>query len=477
MTGKKLLLAMSFIDPKFIQESEQALPAGKAPSPGGNPIRRSRLPRKLWLIAAILALMLLLVGCAVIYASILFGSPAEMISTLYGERAGFASAPPTEVSDPQKPGSVYMVPGYEKEPVEETVARELEKWVSPVGKSIVSEGLTLTVDAFLYDGVTQSGLITMLLEHDTPIPEEELLLGYNGEISGMPVQINQYGRAYLIPEKTTPTQLAFTYYFRMDKFSGDNLSVSFPDFDEKARIDALDALREEEIPKIRQRLLEELTPEEAARKCQEAYGFSGYTGRYDDYYLLAANEFDTAHAQEYHSQSGTELAGTEQALKEELTPEEAMARLKALWGEALVEEKLADLEPAEAESYVYSHLAKRLYDQTHTEGKIFISLPDSMALPNQTFGDGDVLVNALCIRVNSDKYAGEGGSPSRVILHRKDGTSFVVRNENTENVLFCRGIEGGNALYMLGSAINIDSIQSVEVAGRLASATLEADAG
>ena len=119
--------------------------------------------KKIWLIAAVIVLAMLLVGCAVAYAMIIFGNPAEMIFALYGEKTGFDSAPPTEVNDPGKPGSAYTVPGYEKQPVEETVAQELEKWVSPVGKSITADGYKLTVDAYIYDSTTQSGFITLLL--------------------------------------------------------------------------------------------------------------------------------------------------------------------------------------------------------------------------------------------------------------------------------------------------------------------------
>ena len=56
-----------------------------------------------------------------------------------------------------------------------------------------------------------------------------------------------------------------------------------------------------------------------------------------------------------------------------------------------------------------------------------------------------------------------------------DGTDFVVVDDLTDNTLFKRSIENDDTLYMLGSAINIDNIQSVEVFGNLGGATLEAD--
>lgn len=57
----------------------------------------------------------------------------------------------------------------------------------------------------------------------------------------------------------------------------------------------------------------------------------------------------------------------------------------------------------------------------------------------------------------------------------KDGTDFAVVDSLTENTLFKRKIEHGDSLYMLNSAIHIDKIQSVEVAGKRSGAVLEPD--
>ena len=76
MKGENLLLGLSYIDRKFIEESEQECPVKKvAVSAGGlnqaQPKQRSA--RKIWLIAAVIALTLLLVGCAVVYVLSLNG--------------------------------------------------------------------------------------------------------------------------------------------------------------------------------------------------------------------------------------------------------------------------------------------------------------------------------------------------------------------------------------------------------------------
>ena len=480
MNGKNLLIGLSYIDRKYIEESEQASLAKKAITPAGNQQKAQSKPlstKKIWLIAALIVLTMLLVGCAVAYTMIIFGSPAEMISALYGENTGFASAPPTEVNDPGKPDSAWTVPGYEKQPVEETVAQELEKWVSPVGKSITADGYKLTVDAYIYDSTTQSGFITLLLEHDKPISEEELLVGYNGEIGGLSgnyLNFNQYGRAYLIPGKTTPTQLAFTYYFRADMRTGTNLLVSFPDFEEQARLDEYERNRPEGVAAIRQRLNGELTAQEAAEKMRELGYGGGYTGDYDDYYYLAALEYDTAHADALTSKESMELQALTDQLKKDLTPDEAAQKLRSLWGDALVEETFAD-HMDDLSAGAYHFLARSAYEQAHSDEMVCVSLPDSGSLPFKTFGHGDVYVNSLCVRIRASHYAEPGGSIQKVVFHMMDGTDFVVLDDLTDNTLFKRAIENDDTLYMLGSAINIDNIQSVEVFGHLGGATLEAD--
>ena len=480
MNGKNLLIGLSYIDRKYIEESEQASLAKKAITSAENQHKAHSKPlstRKIWLIAALIVLTMLLVGCAVAYTMIIFGSPAEMISALYGENTGFASAPPTEVNDPGKPDSAWTVPGYEKQPVEETVAQELEKRVSPVGKSITADGYKLTVDAYIYDSTTQSGFITLLLEHDKPISEEELLVGYNGEIGGLSgnyLNFNQYGRAYLIPEKTTPTQLAFTYYFRADMRTGTNLLVSFPDFEEQARLDEYERNRKEGVAAIRQRLKDELTAQEAAEKMRELGYGGGYTGDYDDYYYLAALEYDNAHADALTSKESMELQVLTDQLKKDLTPDEAVQKLRSLWGDALVEETFAD-HMDDLSAGAYHFLARRAYEQAHSDEMVCVSLPDSGSLPFKTFGQGDVYVNSLCVRIRTSHYTEPGGSNEKVIFHMTDGTDFVVVDDLTDNTLFKKGIENDDTLYMLGSAINIDNIQSVEVIGNMGGATLEAD--
>ena len=126
--------------------------------------------------------------------------------------------------------------------------------------------------------------------------------------------------------------------------------------------------------------------------------------------------------------------------------------------------------------FAYNELATREYEQNHMDEMICVSLPDSGSLPYRTFGQGGVYVNSLAVRIQTSRYTEPGSDIHTLIFHMTDGTSFVVTDALTENTLFKREIEHGDSLYMLNSAINIDKIQSVEVAGSLNHATLEADA-
>jgi predicted transcriptional regulator YdeE len=258
--------------------------------------------------------------------------------------------------------------------------------------------------------------------------------------------------------------------------NGTNLLVSFPDFEAEAKWEEYEKNRPAEVEAIRERLKQELTPQEAAEKMEAlGYGSAGYTGEYDDYYYLAAYEYDAAHSADRLSEEEIERQALEKNLREELTPEEAVEQFRSLWGDELVDETFAD-RMDEVTTAAYITLSERAYEQAHMDEMVCVSLPDGGSLPHRTFGQGDVYVNSLCVRIRSSRYAEPGGDIQTLIFHMTDGTDFVVVDSLTDNTLFKRVIEHGDFLDMFNSAINIDKIQSVEVVGKLSGATLEADA-
>lgn len=233
------------------------------------------------------------------------------------------------------------------------------------------------------------------------------------------------------------------------------------------------------IQEIRQRLKQELSTQAAAEKMR-SYGYGGgYTGEYDDYYYLAAYEYDASHSEQWMSQEAREKQALEEQLRDELTPEQAVEQLRTLWGDAAMEEWIAEYFSDQMDilpDFAYSTLSSRAYEQAHLEEMICVSLPNSGSLPCKTFGQGDVYVNSLCVRVKASGYSESRSDLTALTFHLTDGTDFVVQDAVTQNTLFSLSVERGDVLYMLNSAVNIDRIASVEVVGNLRSALLEADA-
>lgn len=415
-----------------------------------------KLTRRLLIAAVVTAL---LAGSAYATHYFLFDSPKEMVTGLYGSDASLA---PSEASDEQKPWpNSYVLPGYDKRPVDETTAQAMESWISPVGQTLENGGNRLTVDAYVYDSAMKVGFVTLALEHDKPIAEADLMMQRNGEIIPGMVEFTQYGRCYIIPEKTTQTTLAMTYYFSSGVRDSHVFAITLLDHDEQKRILEESSREEQErsasIAQRREALMAEMTLEEAQAKLMEQSGFSGGEAPYDAYYYLAANEYDWNYASSHPHQTSPEEEA-EARLRQELTPEEAEAKLRQIWGDEAVDATFQD-RPEDIAELAYMILAEEEVDATPQENKLILPMPEDSALPNRSFGGGDVLVNSLCLRVNDEKY-NPGGSAD-VALRMKDGSTFVVCSDEVNNCLFQKGEWDGTCLCMLNSAINIDDIETV----------------
>lgn len=415
-----------------------------------------KLTRRLLIAAVVTAL---LAGSAYATHYFLFDSPKEMVNGLYGSDASLA---PSEASDEQKPWpNSYVLPGYDKRPVDETTAQAMEGWISPVGQTLKNGGYQLTVDAYVYDSAMKVGFVTLALEHDKPIAEADLMMQRNGEIIPGMVEFTQYGRCYIIPEKTTQTTLAMTYYFSSGVRDSHVFAITLLDHDEQKRILEESSRDEQErsasIAQRREALMAEMTLEEAQARLMEQSGFSGGEAPYDAYYYLAANEYDWNYASSHPRQTSPEEEA-EARLRQELTPEEAEIKLREIWGDKAVDATFQD-RPEDIAELAYMILAEEEVDAAPQENKLILPMPEDSALPNRSFGGGDVLVNSLCLRVNDEKY-NPGGSAD-VALRMKDGSTFVVRSDEMNNCLFQKGEWDGTCLCMLNSAINIEDIETV----------------
>ena len=222
MKQEDLFRAIGGLDSLRLAKTEEDLPMKSG----------MKLTRRLLIAAAVTAL---LAGSAYATHYFLFDSPKEMVTGLYGSDASLA---PSEASDEQKP----WPKGYDKRPVDETTAQAMEGWISPVGQTLKNGGNQLTVDAYVYDSAMKAGFVTLALEHDEPIAEADLMMQRNGEIIPGMVEFTQYGRCYIIPEKTTQTTLAMTYYFSSGVPDPNVFAITLLDHDEQKRIlDYLDS--------------------------------------------------------------------------------------------------------------------------------------------------------------------------------------------------------------------------------------------
>lgn len=446
MKQEDLFRAIGELDSLRLAKTEEDLPMKTG----------MKFTRRLLIAAVVTAL---LAGSAYAAHYFLYDSPREMVTGLYGSDASLA---PSEASDEQKPWpNSYVLPGYDKRPVDETTAQAMEGWISPVGQTLKNGGYQLTVDAYVYDSAMKVGFVTLALEHDKPIAEADLMMQRNGEIIPDMVEFTQYGRCYIIPEKTTDTTLAMTYYFSSDERDSNVFAVTLLDHDEQKRSSEESRQDEQErsayIAQRRETLMAELSKEQADARLREESGFTGGEAPYDSYYYLAANEYDWNYVSSHLRQTSPEEEA-EARLRQELTPEEAEARLRENWGDEMVDATFQD-QPENIAEFAYWILAQEEVDATPQENKLILPMPEDSALPNRSFGGGDVLVNSLCLRVNDEKY-NPGGSAD-VTLRMKDGSTFVVRSTETDNTLFQKGEWDGFCLCMLNSAINIEDIETV----------------
>lgn len=196
MKAEELFLAIGEVESSRLTRSEltAARPSGQREQEEPQMKKRnvSRILRNL-LVAALIVSALAVTAYAVA-GFVIFDSPQDMISGLFGDKTGYDHKDVTHFTDPEKPGEVYDIPAYDRVPVDESVAAsEAVPLVSPVGQSISWEGYTLTVDANMYDQVTKCGVLTYTLENPDGIAD--YALQENGEIyfpEGEILDINQY---------------------------------------------------------------------------------------------------------------------------------------------------------------------------------------------------------------------------------------------------------------------------------------------
>ena len=256
MKVEDLFLAIGAVEDARLARSEMFVSSDDKQEDRNMKGKPTRIIRNL-LIAAVMVNMLAVTAYAVT-GFLIFESPEEMISFVFGNKTGFDKAAAGEILDSD--GNVVNVQhGFDRVEADETiVAEDVAPHVDPVGQSITWEGYTLTIDANLYDSVTQCGLVTYILESNEPL---EYSLQSDGTVwfpSGELVGFSQYGYSYIIQDQSTDTKLTANYYYQLRNLESSDLVITLSE-----RVGRSQEEEDRMIEELKQRLRQEISEEEA----------------------------------------------------------------------------------------------------------------------------------------------------------------------------------------------------------------------
>lgn len=407
MKAEELFLAIGEVESSRLTRSEltAARPSGQREQEEPKMKKRnvSRILRNL-LVAALIVSLLAVTAYAVA-GFVIFDSPQDMISSLFGDRTGYDHKDVTHFTDPEKPGEVYDIPAYDRVPVDESVAAsEAVPLVSPVGQTISWEGYTLTVDANMYDQVTKCGVLTYTLEKPDGIPS--YALQENGQIT-FPAEIldiNQYGYSYIIPDQSTDTKLTAAFYYQLDNPESTDLTLSFTQW---AAISFQDY--KELLKQTKEQVKQEVSEDEVIEHLKQALG--------DEY---------------------EEVAST------------------------VSREEIVD---TGYDGLVYERIKGRF----DCPEKITIPEKALGEMSNLTLADGNIKVSPIAICVDTREMQGyPDGHIERVKICFKDGTEYVVRDKNVANYMFAVGYSDEDVTLMFNRMIDVNEIASIVLDGDVA---------
>lgn len=271
MRSEDLFLAIGAVEESRLARSELSVSSPNETEDKNMKVRPTRIIRNL-LIAAVIVSMLAVTAYAVT-GFLIFENPQEMLTAIFGDKTGFDHSEGNIKPDPWGgPEGILVEPTFDRVPVDEDLAaQEAAPLVEAVGQTISWEGYTLTIDANLYDSVTKCGLVTYTLESEKP-------LGYSlqsdGEVwfpTGELMEFSQYGRSYIIQDKSSDTKLNATYYYQLRDPNSTDLEIGFTQW-------AGTTMEEinQTIEDIKQQLRQEI-PEEEIYKFQKEYYGSEWT--------------------------------------------------------------------------------------------------------------------------------------------------------------------------------------------------------
>lgn len=125
MTREDLFLAIGQVEESRLARTEWNV---QTPSPAmeDSDMKKRRSSKRIFrnLLVAAVIVSMLAVTAYAVAAFVIFESPEEMVMAVFGDKTGFDHKGVTTWEDPGKPGSVYDSPAYDRVPVDETVMEE-----------------------------------------------------------------------------------------------------------------------------------------------------------------------------------------------------------------------------------------------------------------------------------------------------------------------------------------------------------------
>lgn len=409
MTKEELFLAIGQVEESRLARTElsvqePSMEQKEEPVVKNKRVTFGRVIRNLLIAAAIISMLGMTAYAAAAY--LIFDSPEEMVTAIFGDQTGFDHLARGEILD--KDGNILAIQyAQHRVPADtEVVAEEAAPLVAPVRQSLSWAGYTLTIDANLYDHATKCGLVTYTLENPNGV---EYDMYSAGEIDDV-VTFSQYGKKYIIQDKTTDTCLAATYYYQLRDSGDTDLEVSFSQWTAISFEEYLQLFKD-----TKAQLKQELSEEEIIAHVKEQMG--------EDYVEYEANS-------------------TREAIIE-------------AGYDGLAYERMGVLDGA--------------YDKYICNDKITISENTQSEMSSITLGNGVVRISPIAITIRVKEIE---NFPNNFLNLTKiqfaDGTEYVVKDDDTLNHVFAvADSETEETTFMFNRIIDVSEITSVIVDGNI----------